>query len=52
MLQDWHEARVIGLQLTVPKQHRARLLFQHGVGLARVVSFVPTNYEQYLRLSE
>ena len=29
----------------------ARLLFQHGVGLARALSFEPTNYEQCLHLS-
>ena len=30
----------------------ARLLFQHGIGLAWALSFSPTNYEECLHLSE
>ena len=38
--------------VTIPTRQRARLLFQHGVGLDRTLSFVPTNYEPRLHVSE
>ena len=36
--------------VTIPTWQRARLLFQYGVGLARALSFEPTNYEQCVHL--
>ena len=47
---SWSEQS--GCTVTIPTWRRARLLFQHGVGLARALSFGPTNYEQCLHLSE